>query len=96
MVSKLDECIELFVNSNYRGQLIGISEVANFCDQSKGEVLIAIEKLNKLGKIEIITRFFCPMTHSIAPDEYPLCSECNYNYPASMISVIIYIRPVIN
>lgn len=94
MARQVVDCIKEYIKEKYTGRLIGISDLANFCHQQKWDIYQAMEVLKDQGKVEIITRYFCPETHSIPGKEYPSCTRCGLKYSTADIVVAVYMNPV--
>lgn len=88
-------CIEKYIRHEYRGGgLIGISDLADYCKVSEGQIYVALVQLKQQKAVEIVKRYHCPQAHSVPFDEYPYCSECDYPYAEDFITTLIYIKPL--
>jgi hypothetical protein len=93
MKNTVAECIRRYIKTQYSGGLIGISDLAEYCDQSEGDIYVELLSLDQLGEIKIIKRFFCPEGHSIT-SSLPFCEDCNFSYSNLYITTIILIQPL--
>ena len=95
MLGKTRECIDRYIETRYEGELIGISDLANFCNQPEWSIYLSLKKLAEQKKIEIVTRFFCPESHRIPNDRAPYCPICDLKYSSTDIVVAVYVNPEI-
>lgn len=95
MSIQTQECIEEYIQSNYQGGLIGISKLAEFCNQPVWKIYQVLKTLEAQGKIQIVTRYFCPEIHRIPNDSIPFCPECDLKYSDSDIITVIYVSPIL-
>jgi hypothetical protein len=94
MKNTVAECIRRYIEIHYDGGLIGISDLAEYCGQSEGDIYVELLELSQSGEIEIIKRFFCPEGHSIISSNLPFCEDCNFSYSNLYITTIILIQPL--
>ena len=96
MSTQTKECIEEYIQNRYKGGLIGISNLASFCNQPVWIVYTVLKDLESQGKIQIITRYFCPESHRIPNDRVPFCPACDLRYSDADIVTVVYISPIVN
>jgi len=89
------QCIKQYIEQRYQGGLIGISDLAEYCEMLEGKIYKALVELQKQEDIKIIKRYFCPEGHPISLDDLPYCSDCDYPYSEDFITTIIYIKPLV-
>ncbi|MDZ8088483.1 MAG: hypothetical protein RMY16_23410 [Nostoc sp. DedQUE12b] len=94
MCKAIAECIKMYIETQYRGGLIGISDLATNCKVGEGNIYVALVKLQKEGDIKIIKRYFCPESHQILVEDLPFCLECDYLYAEDFITTLIYVQPL--
>jgi hypothetical protein len=94
MKSSTTECIQHYIESYYTGGYIGISDLADYCKKSEGEIYMSLISLQQMGDIEIIKRFFCPQEHIIDISDVPYCNDCDYRYSNLYITTVIYVHPL--
>lgn len=90
------KCIRDYIEKKYVGGLIGISDLANFCQQSEGFVFVVLTELENQKEVRIITRYFCPDTHHIPENLKNYCPACNLKYPKSYIHALVFAEPIKN
>lgn len=89
------QCINKYIQFEYHGGLIGISDLAEYCGVSEGVVYRALIELKQQGTVEIIKRYHCPQGHSVSVADRPYCSDCDYSYSSDFILTLIYVKPLI-
>lgn len=96
MEAKISSCVREYINDHYRGGLIGISDLAEYCHVLEGEVYKALFDMQSHGELKIIKRYFCPEFHYIRvnDNEKSYCEECNFIYPNEQLEVAVYIQPL--
>lgn len=89
-------CIQKYIQDYYQGRLIGISDLANYCQVIEGEIYIALVEMQGLGQVKIYKRYFCPEAHQIREiaHKHSFCEECDFNYPNHQLEITIYIAPL--
>lgn len=88
------ECINKYIENQYKGGLIGISTLVDFCQQPMWKIYPAIKELESQGKLQIVTRYFCPESHPIPHESVPFCPTCDLRYSEADIVTAIYISPI--
>jgi hypothetical protein len=89
------DCIRKYMQEEYiEGELIGISTLANYCNNREGKVFKVLTELEDSGEIKIITRYFCLWSHPISEEEFPFCSICGLKYPSDYIRSLVYVQPL--
>ena len=94
MTTARADCIEDYIATRYQGGLIGVSDLAEYCQMSEGMVFKVLVQLQQQGIVKIIKRYSCPEGHQISPEELPHCSECDYPYSEDMITTLILVKPL--
>ena len=93
---KCIQCIRNYIEKEYVGGLIGISDLANLCQEPEGFIFVVITELENQGEVRIITRYFCPDTHYISDKLIPYCSECKLKYPKNYLHALVFTEPIKN
>lgn len=94
MEAETSKCIREYIDHQYRGGVIGISTLAEYCHVSEGKLYTVLFVMQKHGEIEIIKRYFCPEGHPLPiSNEKSFCEECDYLYPNEQIDIKVYIQP---
>jgi hypothetical protein len=93
MSKDIIKCIRRYIEDRYQGGLIGISDLADYCTESEGNILIGLIELEKRMELKIITRYFCPETHRMQNETIPYCLSCNLKYPGELIYALTYCEP---
>lgn len=88
------QCIKKYIREEYRGGLIGISDLAEYCSELEGDIYLGLLELKKQNKIEIIKRYFCPETHRIPNNAVPYCPDCDYKYSEAYITIAVFVEPI--
>jgi hypothetical protein len=89
------QCIRKYIKEKYiGGGLIGISDLANFCQKPEGVIFVALTELEDENEVRIITRYFCPDTHYIPKDSVPYCPTCGLKYPKAFIHALVFAEPL--
>jgi hypothetical protein len=94
MEAKTSICVREYIDRFYRGGLIGISDLADYCQIMEGEIYITLLDMQSNGELRVIKRYFCPEFHPIQVEEqYSYCQDCEFNYPNDQIEVAVYVCP---
>lgn len=88
----LDQIREYILQRKDHGGLIGISDIAEYCKQPVGSILLNLIELKSLGEVEIIKRHYCPEYHLFSEEEIPYCSECEITYGQGFIVTEVYVK----
>lgn len=89
------QCLKKYIRDEYSGNgLIGISDLAKYCNKLEGDIYVDLLELKKQGEIKIIKIYFCPETHCIPNDLVPYCPECDYEYSEAYITIAIFVEPI--
>jgi hypothetical protein len=83
------EGIRKYINKVYSGELIGISNLADYCHESEGSIMKSLVKLEMIREIIIVTKYFCPDAH-LMEDGRIYCSACDQKYSQEMIYSLVY------
>ncbi len=97
MEAKTSNSVREYINHHYRGGLIGISDLAEYCHILEGEIYKTLVDMQSQGELKIIKRYFCPEFHRIEVNASELssyCEKCDFTYPNEQIEVSIYIEPI--
>jgi hypothetical protein len=94
MNNDIIQCIKKYSQENYRGGLIGISDLAKYCNESEGMIFKGLVKLEKSKEFRIITRHFCPETHIMSNESTPYCESCNLRYSNELVNILVYCQPI--
>jgi hypothetical protein len=94
MSQHIIQCIQNYIAVNYSGGLIGISDLAEYCNKSEGDIYVGLISLEKKGDIEVVRRYFCPQGHLIEKYQVPYCESCDYAYSHLYIVQCIYVKPL--
>lgn len=90
------DCIDLYIQTKYKGGLINISDLSDFCNQPIWKIYSDLKELESQGKIEIVTRYFCFENHRIPNDSVPFCPDCDLKYSSADIVTAVYVNPIVN
>lgn len=94
MEPRAANCIREYIKKFDRGQLIGISEIADYCKIIEGEIYVSLVHLQSSGEVKVIKRYFCPDFHQInLCEKESYCESCDLNYSNNQLEVAIYIQP---
>jgi hypothetical protein len=97
MEAKTSDCVRKYIKEYYQNGLIGISDIASFCQIIEGELYKTLFEMELEKEIIIIKRYFCPEFHQIQVEtRESYCEECDYIYSNEQIEVAIYIQPLIS
>lgn len=97
METRTASCIREYIDTFYRGGLIGISDIADYCKKIEGEVYVSLIQLQSSGKLQVIKRYFCPEFHPINPSDRELnCESCALNYSNNQLEIAIYVKPKVS
>ncbi len=94
MFTQTKDCINQYINNEYKGGLIGISNLSEFCHQPIWMIYLALKELESQGKIKIETRYFCAESHRIPNDVIPFCPTCELRYSNADIVTVVYVKPL--
>ena len=95
--SRTPNCVQEYIEKYYKGGLIGIADLALYCNVTEGELYITLSKMQSDQEIKIIKRYFCPEFHWIGEkidSHTTYCEDCDYNYPNEQIQIEVYIQPL--
>lgn len=96
MVAKFSHCVREYIEHNYRGGLIGISDLADYCHVIEGELYKTLFDMQSQGELKIIKRYFCPEFHKVSVNDSSksYCQECDLVYLNEQLEVAVYIKPL--
>ncbi len=95
MNTNIIECIRKYIREeSYNQELIGISDLAEYCHQIEGEIYVNLLALKKLGEVEIIIRDFCPEVHPMSKEVVPYGQEYEAENSDEYITTTVYIKPI--
>lgn len=92
-------CLKRYLESDsFRGGLVGISELSNFCGVKQSNLYKDLVELQRIGEIQIVERYWCPESHSVSRpdinDNSVFCEECNLKYSSNDLIIEFYIYPL--
>jgi hypothetical protein len=97
METRIASCIQEYIDEFYQGGLIGISDIANYCNTKEGEVYVSLVQLQSSGELQVIKRYFCPEFHQVdISDRESYCESCDLKYSNNQIEIAIYVQPKIS
>jgi hypothetical protein len=88
------DCIRKFIEDNYKGGVVKVSDVSKEYGFSEGQIIKALSVLEKLGEVRIEKRYSCPEFHYMRAGDLPFCTECDDEYPVELINVYFYFKPL--
>lgn len=98
MEANISNCIQEYLTNFYQGGLIGISDLANYCQIIEGELYPTLLDMQSQGELKVIKRYYCPEFHQInisdIKDKKSYCQECDLRYSNNQIDVVFYIQPL--
>ena len=95
MMVKPIDCIRKFIEDNYKGGVVKVSDVSSECGFSEGKIIKALSEMEKLGEVKIEERYSCPNFHYMRESDLPFCLDCDEEYPVELINVYFYFKPLI-
>ena len=96
MEARESNCVREYIEHKYRGGLIGISDLAEYCHVSEGHLYKILFRMQSDDELKIIKRYFCPEFHWIRGNvngKESYCQECDFTYPNKQLEVAVYIEP---
>jgi hypothetical protein len=95
MNTNIMDCIRKYIEDEYKGGLVKVSDLSNYCNQSQGKLLRELALLEQIGEVKVERRYSCPYFHYMRNEELPHCSECDDEYPEELINVYFYFKPLV-
>jgi hypothetical protein len=89
------DCIKKYIEDEYKGGLVKVSDLSIYCGHSQGIMLRNLSLLEEAGEVRIEKRYSCPDFHYMRDSEFPYCSECDDEYPEELINVYFYFKPLL-
>jgi hypothetical protein len=87
------EGIRKYIKEIHPGGLIGISDLADYCNESEGSIMKSLVKLEMTREIRIVTKYFCPEAHSME-ERSTYCSACDQKYLKEVMHSLVCCEPI--